>query len=237
MSTVSTDPDAILAALAAPFGADEVEFVPGVVSGNRALAMPYIDARCVQDRLDAVMGVAGWSDDYEVLPDHSVICRLRLRIGGEWIVKCDVGAPSDQKDNGDKMKAAFSGALKRAAVKFAIGRYLYSLPAQWADFDPQKKRFTSTPMLPGMHTRPSSNGQKTAVTQTPAPQKALSKPAGVINTALASAKQKEELKALAARCGMKVAELRADMKLGPDDQPTVAQWRAQMNKLSKAVPA
>src|SRR5215208_2955725 len=71
--------------LAQPFNADEVKFKPGVVSGNRALALPYVDARVIQDRLDEVLGVAGWQDEYECLPDGSVVCKLHLRLGTEWI--------------------------------------------------------------------------------------------------------------------------------------------------------
>jgi hypothetical protein len=110
--------------------------------------LPYIDARCVQDRLDAVVGAANWQDDYEFLPDGSVLCRLSLRLGGEWIVKADVGGPSEQPDEGDRHKAAVSDALKRAAVKWGIGRYLYRLPQQWCDFDLAKKRFVQQPALP-----------------------------------------------------------------------------------------
>src|SRR5262249_44867130 len=44
--------------------------------------------------------------------------------------------------------AAFSDALKRAAVKFGVGRYLYRLPQQWCDYDPQKRRFVKEPALP-----------------------------------------------------------------------------------------
>src|SRR5262249_31196354 len=75
-------------------------------------------------------------------------CRLRLRIGNRWITKVDVGGPSEQPDGGDRLKAAFSDALKRAAVKFGVGRYLYRLPSQWLDYDPQKRQFTRTPTLP-----------------------------------------------------------------------------------------
>jgi hypothetical protein len=81
------------------------------------------------DRLDQAAGVGGWHDAYDCLPDGSVVCRLSVKIGQTWITKLDVGAPSDQSDAGDKRKAAFSDALKRAAVKFGIGRYLYDLPA------------------------------------------------------------------------------------------------------------
>ena len=135
-------------ALASPFDPREVRFKPAVVSGNRALALAYVDARVIQDRLDDVLGVTGWQDEYECLPDGSVVCRLRLRLGDEWITKMDVGGPSEQPDGGDRLKAAFSDALKRAAVKFGIGRYLYRLPSQWVDYDPKKKQFVRTPSLP-----------------------------------------------------------------------------------------
>ncbi len=133
--------------LAEPFDADEVKFKPGVISGNRALALPYVDARVIQDRLDEVLGVAGWQDEYECLPDGSVVCRLRLRLGEEWITKMDVGGQSEQPDEGDRRKAAFSDALKRAAVKFGVGRYLYRLEPQWVDYDSQKKKIVKPPKL------------------------------------------------------------------------------------------
>ncbi len=146
--TVSGNIDRLTEALAAPFDVREVRFKPAVVSGNRALALAYVDARSIQDRLDRVLGVTGWQDEYECLPDGSVVCRLRLRIGDEWITKMDVGGPSEQPDEGDRRKAAFSDALKRAAVKFGIGRYLYRLPSQWVDYDSHKRQFARTPSLP-----------------------------------------------------------------------------------------
>lgn len=136
-------------ALAAPFPDKDVRFKPGAVSGNRALALAYVDARVIQDRLDEVLGVDGWQDDYECLPDGSVVCRLRLRLGDEWVTKVDVGGPSEQPDGGDRLKAAFSDALKRAAVKFGIGRYLYRQPSQWLPFDSQRRQFLQAPSLRG----------------------------------------------------------------------------------------
>ena len=135
-------------ALTAPFQPGEVKFKPQSVKGNRALALAYIDCRVIQDRLDEVLGVENWMDEYEILTDGSVMCRLKLRLNGEWVVKTDVGSPSEQPDSGDRLKAAFSDAMKRAAVKFGIGRYLYRLPAVWCDYDPQKKQFSGTPQLP-----------------------------------------------------------------------------------------
>ena len=145
--TPNTTP-AIARQLAAPFAANEVHLKPGAVSGNRALAMQYIDARAVMDRLDAVLGIDGWRDAYEVLDDGAVLCRLSCRIGETWIEKADVGGASDQKDAGDRRKAAFSDALKRAAVKFGIGRYLYSLAPTWRDYDPRTKQFAKAPAAP-----------------------------------------------------------------------------------------
>lgn len=144
----------IMNALVEPFEPSEVKSKPVVISGNSAMALFYVDARVIQDRLDKVLGVEGWQDDYECLPCGSVVCRLRVKLGEEWLTKVDVGSPSEQPNDGDKLKAAFSDALKRAAVKFGVGRYLYRVPSQWCDYDPQKKRFVTPPQLPGF-ARPS----------------------------------------------------------------------------------
>lgn len=138
----------LVAALTAPFQPAEVKFKPQAVKGDRALAIAYVDARVVQDRLDEVMGLDNWADTYEPLPNGSMLCRLRLRFNGEWIEKADVGSPSEQPDEHDRVKASVSDALKRAAVKFGIGRYLYRLPNVWTNYDPQKKQFTQPPQLP-----------------------------------------------------------------------------------------
>jgi hypothetical protein len=142
------DPKQILDALAAPFEAADVKWKPQTVKNNRALAVLYVDARAVQDRLDEVLGVENWQDEYAVQSDGSVVCKLSVRIGGEWVAKMDVGSPSEQPDSGDRLKAAFSDALKRAAVKFGVGRYIYRVESQWVDYDPVKKQFARVPTLP-----------------------------------------------------------------------------------------
>jgi hypothetical protein len=138
----------ILDALSEPFDPKEVSFRAGATSGNRALALAYIDARNVMDRLDAVVGGENWWDSYEVLADGCVECALTLDLMGARVRKVDVGGPSDQQDPGDRMKAAYSDSLKRAAVKFGVGRYLYALENQWVGYDPMKKRLTEDPKLP-----------------------------------------------------------------------------------------
>jgi hypothetical protein len=170
--------EATTRALLAPFDPRDVKFKPAVVSGNRALALAYVDARVIQDRLDEVLGVDGWQDDYECRDDGSVVCRLQLRLGDTWITKVDVGGPSEQPDSGDRLKAAFSDALKRAAVKFGVGRYLYRLPAQWVDYDPDKRQLARTPTLPpsALPAKSAEDGPA-AARPAPKPEPAPRKPA------------------------------------------------------------
>lgn len=96
---------------------------------RRGIALAYIDARDVMERLDTVVGFSEWQDDYQETPSGRIICRLSIRIimpgdGLEWVTKSD-GAG----DTGfEGAKGAISDAFKRAAVKWGIGRYLYDLP-------------------------------------------------------------------------------------------------------------
>lgn len=94
--------------------------------GTKALALAYIDARDVMDRLDDVCGPENWQDRYEFHGPRTV-CYLSIRIGGEWITKADGAGDSDVEAE----KGAISDALKRAAVKWGVGRYLYALSSPW----------------------------------------------------------------------------------------------------------
>ena len=140
-------PEELAARLQEPFAPDEVRWKPQTVKGNRALAIAYIDARLVMDRLDEVFGVGGWQTEYRETKE-GVVCRLSVRAGGEWVTHEDVGGESEQPDEGDRQKAAFSDSLKRVAVHLGVGRYLYRLPHQWLDYDPQKRQFVGAPRLP-----------------------------------------------------------------------------------------
>lgn len=145
---MNIEPKQLSLALTAPFPAEAVHWKPLTIRGNRALAAAYLDVRSIMQRLDQCFGVSGWQDAYELVNGGSVVCKLRVKLDGEWVEKSDVGSPSEQPDDGDKLKAAFSDALKRAAIKLGIGRYLYKLPRQWVDWDEAKKMFVKTPQLP-----------------------------------------------------------------------------------------
>lgn len=145
---MSDEPRSIQDRLADPFDPADIKWKPQSVKGNKALAIAYVGVRVIEDRLDAVVGVEGWSDSYEVLSDGCAVCKLSLKIGDAWVTKMDVGNPSEQPDAGDRLKASFSDALKRTAIKFGIGRYIYRLPQSWVDFDPAKKQIVRPPQLP-----------------------------------------------------------------------------------------
>lgn len=120
-----------LAALAAPFASDQIHWRAQTMNGDgtSAMALAYIDARDVMQRLDEVCGPANWQDSYTETAKGRLLCTLSLRIDGEWISKCDGAGDTDVE--GDK--GAISDSLKRAAVKWGIGRHLYDMPVTWAE--------------------------------------------------------------------------------------------------------
>lgn len=152
-----TTPDECRAALEEPFPLDWIKWKPQSVTkdNTKCMMVPYIDARCVMERLDDVFGPDGWSDEYrEHNNGKNMICALTVRFpnvqsgGYTPVTREDTGGESEQDDEGDRAKAAFSDALKRAAVKFGVGRYLYDVPKQWLPYDAKSKRSTETPKLP-----------------------------------------------------------------------------------------
>jgi len=95
--------------------------------GTKAQCVAYIDARDVMDLLDRAIGIENWRDSYRRDSKDRLICKLELRIGGEWVGKEDTGISGDFEEE----KSEFSDAFKRAAVKWGIGRFLYDLPIRY----------------------------------------------------------------------------------------------------------
>ena len=132
----SLTPD-VLADLRRPFTVEAIRFKPQVVKDTNAMATFYIDARLAAERLNTVVGPEHWEESYRTLVDGSIMpghyfpVECTLTVFG--ITKADVGVY--QKNAVDSMawKSAYSDALKRAAVKFGIGVYLYGLPNVWAE--------------------------------------------------------------------------------------------------------
>lgn len=144
--------------LTRPFDGRELKFFPVAKSkdGFTARVGSYIDARAVMDRLDEVVGVGMWSTSYRCIDpmEKAVECTLMLLVDGAWISKADVGYPNEARDadNPEKepWKAAYSDALKRAAVQWGIGRYIYSIELErdWLPIDANGK-FKETPRVKG----------------------------------------------------------------------------------------
>ena len=83
----------------------------------------YVDSRIVQDLLDEVVGIGKWQDKYYEVKGN-VYCSIGIKCGEDWIWKSDCGTAG----NIETEKSEASDAFKRAAVKWGIARFLYSLP-------------------------------------------------------------------------------------------------------------
>ena len=99
-------------ALKRPFPESKIRWRKG--GGGADLA--YITARDVMDRFDDTVGVANWQTSYRWIGDR-MICRLSVRIDGEWITKSD-GADDS---NMEGAQGGICDALNRAAVLVGIG--------------------------------------------------------------------------------------------------------------------
>lgn len=120
------------AALRAPFRPEEISWRIGSTSADktRGLALAYVDARAVMDRLDSVCGPAGWQRRYSHA-DSKTICEIGIRVDNEWIWKADGAGDTEFEAE----KGALSDAFKRAAASWGIGRYLYNLESPWVDIE------------------------------------------------------------------------------------------------------
>ena len=103
------------AMLRMPFRVDEIGWAPisGGNKNSRALVAPYVDARAVQDRLDAVFGLYGWRNGYAdwktisykrkghsnepPVEKQSQLCCIEIYCKeiGQWIPKVDVAEMTD----------------------------------------------------------------------------------------------------------------------------------------------
>lgn len=119
--------------LSAPFPTEVIEWRIGSTTKDKTkgMALAYINARAVMDRLDSVCGPGGWQDRYPHA-NGKTVCEIGVRIrhddgSYEWLWKSDGAGDTDFEAE----KGALSDAFKRAAVRWGIGRYLYDLDAPW----------------------------------------------------------------------------------------------------------
>ena len=133
------------AALAAPYKPEEIDWrVDSSGVGDRgpwAKVLAYQDTRAIEDRLDTVITPGGWQTEIKYIetsyPDKNTgisggfICGLSIKVDGEWVTKWDGAALTEYQ----AFKGGITGSIKRAAVQWGMGRYLYGLkdePQMWA---------------------------------------------------------------------------------------------------------
>ncbi len=116
---------------------------------TKAMITFYLDARAVQHRLNEVLGVNGWSFTFtELERDQGVHGKLTIYILSknaesaiskddcvlQEVTREDVGYASTTEKS-EWYKDAVSDALKRCAVHFGVGHFLYALPYLWIELD------------------------------------------------------------------------------------------------------
>ena len=121
-----------LAKLKEPFEPDRISWRVGSTTKDKSkgMALAYIDARDVMQRLDDVCGPENWQCDYPHAAAKTV-CRIGIKVGGEWVWKANGAGDTDIESE----KGALSDAFKRAAVLWGIGQYLYDLDSPWVTLD------------------------------------------------------------------------------------------------------
>lgn len=128
-----------------PFPEKEISWRIGQVgttsNGTWASCLAYLESRAVYSRLNDVLGPSGWKNESTVVtisPNlFGVKCRLSIwdYAKKDWVFKEDAADPTDTEG----LKGAFSGAMKRAAVLWGVGLYLYDLDRTFAKILPEKK--------------------------------------------------------------------------------------------------
>ena len=119
----------IMKKLQEPFEDSEIEFRVGATNSDKTkgMALAYVQVRAIQNRLDNLFGVDGWSVSYREIT-AGFICSLSIKINDKWVTKED-GAPATEFES---VKGGISSAFKRVASSgFGIGRYLYNAKNMW----------------------------------------------------------------------------------------------------------
>lgn len=156
------------------FAAEDVEWKPITISKktNKGLAAAYITNRAIMDRLDNVAGPENWRNEFTSGPGGGILCGISIRIGTEWVTKWDGAENTDI----EPVKGGLSNAMRRAAVQWGIGRYLYDLPQQWVPVD-ERGRFIQPPRIaPQFLPARSGDGADTADQQPPVPNRSRRRP-------------------------------------------------------------
>jgi hypothetical protein len=159
---------AVLAQLAEPFEEEDVKWKPQSIKtkdgGKKGQAASYADPRTYIDRLNEVVGAAGWTsdsvsiisgpipkkiskygEDLKYVDVAKIFSTVTVAIAGIG-AHCDVGESWMDDENAGTI--AHAQGFKRAVMPFGPGRYFYDLPKIWHPVT-QYNQFTEPgPQLP-----------------------------------------------------------------------------------------
>jgi len=132
-----------------PFLPSLVSWRIGATNGDKTkgIALAYIDARDVMDRLDSVCGPENWQAEYPFAGCCRIGIYAPIVIGHDgdslvydrmWVWKSNGAGET----NVEGEKGQFSDAFKRAAVLWGIGRYLYDLDSPWVEIEQKGKSYS-----------------------------------------------------------------------------------------------
>jgi hypothetical protein len=115
-----------------PFGAEHLRWkiqtrVPEGQAEPLALVVVYVDARSVAAHLDDVVP-GQWHSEYRAPAVTVGLPALECRLTVCGVTRCDVGTVEPGARPGSDTKDLYSDALKRAAVQFGVGAFLYRFP-------------------------------------------------------------------------------------------------------------
>ncbi len=144
----------LLERLSAPFPPATVSWRVGAITKDKSkgMALAYIDARDVQDRLNEVCGHE-WQVKHHYCGGQMLACEIGIKIDGEWLWRGDGAGAIEPAEESKRLeeeqdmarKAAFSDSFKRAAVRWGIGRYLYDIDSPWVALEQKGSSYVIAP--------------------------------------------------------------------------------------------
>lgn len=136
-------PEELRQALSAPFANGDIDWRVSVTTRDKdkGLAVPYVTNRAIQNRLDDTVGIDGWQNQFVPWKEGKAqLCGISIYFGQQkqWLTKWDGADDSDF----ESVKGGLSDSMKRAAVEWGIGRYLYGMTQAWVRIEQHGKSFT-----------------------------------------------------------------------------------------------
>lgn len=135
-------PEELRYALTASFPNGDIEWRVSATNRDKTkgLAVPYVTNRAIQNRLDDTLGIDGWRNEFVPWKEGKAqLCGISIYFAQQklWLTKWDGADDSDI----ESVKGGLSDSMKRAAVEWGIGRYLYGMTQVWVQIEQRGKGF------------------------------------------------------------------------------------------------